>query len=614
MPGLTLLNIDREKTPMYDPLSEIREIITDIENFIATLENPVQAARLVPLKMKLRALLGAVGQFGTDGTIPVNTKQAHIMELHPDLQLLANRLSQYGDKFSVQVEICMNFLLNHLCSTAASDPKSTVIGVSNVMAQVLSSETTISKPPDFDISTNDPKYFEEFARIYNSMLTTAGLFAAPVLGLPDIPISALGGWADQALEQFGVINRFVKEHYNPKVFYLIDKAENARPFDTTTDILSFYVYENEFLSALISRADILSGLDFPAGLGDNTESVQLTSTEDITTLLAETIENNCNQIDNVMTQINDLFTSGMINRNEKPDDYPDLMFFTLEAKMWRSIARLAKLMIQVFLVSNDDSIQYEDFNLHISSGIEIPPPDDHPPSDVNIELHETLDDMFTTLFEMFPEAKLDVETFIRSSDFTKFRDYLQYFIHIVAAHDILLKSTRAWTPWLLDHLKPYLLGSASQYNPHGSLELGTLSTILGIITKTDFLVEEGHQILLDVKPHLEFQIHHVLAIEVLTNLINEREDSGDNIARSTTEVVMKFINKYQLNPQSMLFQKANLYLAMLVMYQEQGEFLRKENERFVAFDPFSWIQVPKSKASVFPYMPLNTSVDNLNSN
>ena len=72
---------------------------------------------------------------------------------------------------------------------------------------------------------------------------------------------------------------------------------------------------------------------------------------------------------------------------------------------------------------------------------------------------------------------------------------------------------------------------------------------------------------------------------------------------------------FEINPNSLLFQKGSLYLAMLMMYLESDpkEFLRKQGERFVAFDLFSWLQVPKDFKPDFPYMPLNTSLDNLNS-
>ena len=613
MPGLTLLNIDRESTSTGNPLKEIREIIIEIENFIQGLSADTQPARLVPLKMKLRRLLDNVAQFGTDGSIPVEEKQSYIMELHPDLQMLANRLQSFGGIYAVQTEICMNFLLNHLCSTAAADPKGTVIGVSNVMAQVLSNEISIIPIPEFDLEATDQKYFEEFSTLFNSMLTTAGLFAAPVLGLPDIPISALGAWADQALSQFSNINKFVKQNYDPKVFYHIDQQEKAIPFDTTTDILSFYVYENEFLAALIARADILSGLEFPGGFLEDGKSVMLQSTDEITLLLAETIQSNCREILQHMDNIDKMFQSGIIDRNERPEDHPHLMRYRTEANIWSNIGKLAKLMVQIFAEKTAEATNF-------NSDLLQTPIDDLPPFNSDTingfqqHLLMILDDLYANLKEMFPSAEAESPAFIKSSDFTKFRDYIAYIIHTVAAHDLLLDNQENWIAWLLDSMKSFILGTTSQYNPINALEVGTLTLMFGIKNDLQALVDQGNMILNQVKPHLEFQSHHQLAIDILTQLSDIYKSSPSNIAQILTELVSKFLEDNQVSPNSMLYQRASLYLAMLQMLGETGVFMKKSQERYVAFDPFSWIQIAEDSEYDFPYMPLNTSLDNLNSN
>ena len=249
MTGLTLLNIDRERSISQNPLDDIRGLISEIQQYSRNVDENTPSPRLVPLRNKIKQLQDSVSQFGSDGRISVIDKQNAILELHPDLMMLSNDMILIKEEFSILIQICLNFLLNHLCSTAAADAKSKVIGVSNVMAQVLSNNMQIIPHRRIEIDEYDPRYFDEFSTLFNSMLTTAGLFAAPVLNLPDIPISALGAWADQALDQFAYINKFVSENFSPETFYRIDKRENGVPFDTTTDILNFYVYENQFLSA-----------------------------------------------------------------------------------------------------------------------------------------------------------------------------------------------------------------------------------------------------------------------------------------------------------------------------------------------------------------------------
>ncbi|MHA2502864.1 MAG: hypothetical protein ACXAE3_08345 [Candidatus Kariarchaeaceae archaeon] len=612
MPGLTLLNIDRETTSTGNPLTDIREIITEIEEFIGAMSGTLLPARAMPLKMKLRRLQDSVSQFGADDTITVEEKQTAIMELHPDLQMLINRLQRFGNSYSVLVEICMNYLLNHLCSTAASDPKSTVIGVSNVMAQVLSNDISILAVPELSIASSEPKYFEEFSRQFNAMLTTAGLFAAPVLGLPDIPISALGAWADQALSQFSNINQYVKRYYDPNTFYLIDKQENAIPFDTTTDVLSFYVYENEFLAALIARADILSGLEFPGAFSRDGNPVTLQSTEEITILLADSIIQNCGEIINHMNTIDRMFKDGIIDRNERPEDHPDLMQFRDEAQLWELIAKFAKLMVSIFLKEpvQNDLRGIEDLHHPLS---ELPPVDEEI-TPLQKRLLILLDEFQRLIFDMFPTAKSNRAEFIKSSGFTRFRDYFRFLIHIIAAHDIHSETNKIWLPWFLDSFKQLTIGETTQYGPINAVEVGILATILGVNFDVASLTEQGKMILTDVRPFLEFQSHHALSIEILLKLTQISSSTPDVVASNLSADILQFFEKHQINPNSMLFQRATLYQAMLEMYKETGIYLRKSNERFVAFDPFSWIIPGEDSGVEFPYMPLNTSLDNLNSN
>ncbi|MHA2254274.1 MAG: hypothetical protein ACXAD7_28260, partial [Candidatus Kariarchaeaceae archaeon] len=70
MPGLTLLNIDRETDKSQKPLDEIKGIMGEISGFTEQIKPDAPSARLFPLNMKLKQLQDAVSQFGSDGTIP----------------------------------------------------------------------------------------------------------------------------------------------------------------------------------------------------------------------------------------------------------------------------------------------------------------------------------------------------------------------------------------------------------------------------------------------------------------------------------------------------------------------------------------------------------------
>jgi hypothetical protein len=231
-------------------------------------------------------------------------------------------------------------------------------------------------------------------------------------------------------------------------------------------------------------------------------------------------------------------------------------------------------------------------------------------------LQEAILNLQNTLFEMFPEANSDEDLFIQSSDFTNFKEFLSYLLMLCAANDILLQSKNVWLHWLVNKFGNYLVGvQAVKYNPNGGLQFGIYSVVLGLITDTDSFIAQGISAIKDSKSNLEFQMHHLLAAEVLILLVdNPYHDYGD-AATKLTEFINDFMTDFEINPNSLLFQKASLYLAMLMMYLESDpkEFLRKQGERFVAFDLFSWLQVPKDFKPDFPYMPLNTSLDNLNS-
>ena len=290
----------------------------------------------------------------------------------------------------------------------------------------------------------------------------------------------------------------------------------------------------------------------------------------------------------------------------------DLINFKTEANLWIDISELANLLVTIF---SQNSEGMTDITLKLNCDIEdLPPFDENKLNTTQKRVLSLLDRYYFNLKKMFPQSEEDVQAFVRSSEFTTYRDYFAYIIHIVAAHDLLVSPKDNWIAWLLDISKPYVAGLSSQFNPINAMEVGTLTLIFGIEKDLPALVDQGKLILKQVKPHLEFQSHHLLAIEILSKLSEIYKTSSQNIAQILTDIVTNFLETNQISPNSVLFQRTNLYLAMLQMLNETGIFMKKSNERFVAFDPFSWIQTTENIDFSFPYMPLNTSLDNLNSN
>ncbi|MCY3412372.1 MAG: hypothetical protein INQ03_12115 [Candidatus Heimdallarchaeota archaeon] len=626
MPGLTLLNIERSnKTPSSsesDPLKEINQLIDEIYDFSKRFPGDTMSARLVPLKMKLKQLQDVVSQFGQDGTIQVNEKQEIIMQLHMELQMLTNALLKYKGPYSEYSEICSNYLLNHLSTTAAVDPRATVIGVSNTMAQVLSKDIQIIEDPEFKTSEFDPKFFENFSLKFNQMLTIAGLFSAPVLGLPDIPISQLGSWSDQALSQFAAIYRFIDLYYSPLKFYKLEKDMNANPFDTTADILSFYIYLNDFFAALIARADLLSGIEFPKEFTLDQKAIILQSTTQINEILANSIIINCDIINGHINDIYELYKRGAIDRNENPRDKIELRAYQNEVKIWRLIARFAQLM-PVFFENKIkeyrlNPMKKEQMLQELGDEEDLPSITNNP-RDAELELIYFMYAVQKYLTELYPAVSHhDVSDFITSSEFTKFRQFLQYLIHAVAVHDIFLNLDNLWTPWMNSKFGRFYLESTTAYNPVCAMEAGFLSIMLGIERTSEFLINDGVAMLKNAKQYLEFQLHNYFAISVILELVNIGPSNLKTAIEKIIQLVDKFLNDFQISPNSLLFQRANLYKGMLSIYK-----LTEENSaddpfllmptRPVSFDPFSWILVSNNYRPVFPYIPLNTSLANLNS-
>jgi hypothetical protein len=605
---ISLLNLDQEQDrdlkeiekAIYEEIQNISDLVVnqDASQFVGP--------KLMILRNRVKDLQNSLAEFGELTEIPTMKKQQMILEIHPLLQNVSNSIFGIDETSDKIINTCVSFLLTHLVYTAAANPKSVVIGVSNVLAQVLSQEIGVTECPVINTKKDDPAYFDEFQVNFNYVLTSAGLFAAPVIGLPDISISALGNWADLAISQFGYLREFTIKYFDPEMFYKFDKLKLGHvPFDSTKDILTAILFENEFLYQLSSRADLLSGLEVPPNFGLSTESIKLMSAEEVTKQFCLKIIENCNFIDEKLKIIYEMFNRGKINRNDDPKEDERLIEINQEINAWALVAEFGVLVNKILSNKTLKDINYQ------PKSYSLPPYDKD--NIIQQNLIHIFDRLLLILNEMSKNKELDIN-FIESSKFSNYKQFYNVAIKIIAFND-LYSNGSLWFDWFYDRFNRYFEDDAIMFNPIGGLIIGTLCIWSGFKTNIMDLTVKGSEILVKVEPHLEFQFHHIISLLIINKLV-ETFNSGNeftNIVESLMQLIKKFIQDYEIAENSMLFQKLNLYSAMLEMYTEMGVFIRKQNERIVPFDVFTWIFPSQlEEMSQIPWLPLNTSVENLN--
>lgn len=605
--ALSLLNIDREDEK--DAKKIIDQVYEELDNFNSLLDtyehSEIPASRMVILRNRMLDLQGSIATFGALTSIKMEKKSDIIFDLQPQLMMLSNRVLGIDAFIDRSITTCTSYLLYQLVSTAAAKPRNIVIGVSNILAQVLSMDIGVTDIPTIEKSEDDPSYFNYLANHFNYVITSAGLFAAPVVGLPNIPSSALGNYAEKALNQFGYLRSFIENNYSPLSFYEIDKRNHSTvKFDTTKDVISAFLFENEFLAELGARADLLSGLRFPGSLTEDGEAKVFSSVDDITNVLANRILSNCEKIEKYINLLYDMFNKGTINKNDNPKTDFELNDIIIQVKTWRTIANLGKLMVKIFNGEESDYTTVIDFK------DELPELADQPVSN-ELELYAYLQQMLNTLKHLSIAEEEEIAKFAQTSQFSVYRTFLKYTIYIVSLHDLKLQS-KSWTVWFFQNYNAYFKENVIQYFPVETLMVAESLLFQGLFANNDKLIATGRDLMMCTEPFLEFQFHHTINIKVLSTLLSGRKLGYGVEVGNVQKLIPEFLQTYEIDASSMLNLRLMLYGEMLKLFKEMNVFIRKQNERLVPFDIFSWIQLPIDAEQQIPWIPLNTAIENLN--
>ncbi len=605
---MVLLSINRERIPEFEELiDEAYEMIQNIDDLSRAIDfSEPNTPKLMVLKNRLKDLQELISNIGHYQDVDAAKKHEKIMDIQNDLLLLTNRIFGFNEEIDMTLSIITNFLLNHLCSTAAATPHSQVIGIANVLAQVLSREHINS-----EISYEIPKditqsmYFSRFSLIFNYLITNAGLYAAPIIGLPHISISALGGWAETALEHFSQLFHFIESYFSIEKFIGFDKMfDSIVQFDTTKDVLSSFLYMNEFYASLASLADLLSGLKFPANLAGQENDVVFSSKEHITRTLCSSIKRNYSIILKYIDQIKKMFNEGAINKNENPFTDEDLIRIENEAYLWSLIGEMGEHLIEILNLQakfySEENILQNNFYEFIRDNT----------NDIYNELNilfNKIDQEFSSLME----GSLEDPSIASSSRFVQYRHFFQYMLYVASALWVYFKDS---LPINMVNEKYYFLFQIPniEKNPIGNIILAQLKGFMGIDSNDYSLINQSIIMFNQVLPVVEFQSHHYIHSTITRELFQSIIDNLSNIeiAQRLRATVETFLDGNFIGSDSKLFQKLIVYNGMLEIYEESGVFMVNPGERLIPFDIFTWLLTPGIQYKI-PFIPFNTALDNL---
>ncbi len=603
---MILLSINREQTYSFDDLIEqLRESLVHIETLSDSLNlRDSNSPKIMILKNRLKDLMELVSLLGDFQYVDANLKHEKIMEIQNDLLILTNRIHGISAEIDLTLAIVTNFLLNHLCSTAASTPHSQVIGVANVLAQVLSSEHTKPELPEMENTETQSQFFQNFILTFNYLLTNAGLYASPIISLPHISISALGGWAETAISYFAELDLFIDRYFRPQDFIQLDKlADSIIPFDSTKDILASYLFANEFYVALAAKADLLSGLKFPGHLIGG-ENKSFSSVESNTLILCDAIDASCEKITQIIDNLKSLYDLGKINRNENPYTDKELNQILTEATAWKIISNLGRSTLTLLKAQSDyysDSDATENFTEFLDS------------KNLNLrqQLYSISDSLQTIMKSVHGSSSVDMNEFAITSEFVRFRQYLEYLLHCAALLQLFYRDTDLVRDIYREYYSLFHKPNV-ETNPVATLILGQLFCFGGYSTKNRELILEGLSMLEDIEPHVQFQTHHFVHIKLLKTLFQSYllDDMPDQMAQKINEEITTIIKNHIVTPESKLYQKLLIYQGLLQIYEESGVFMVNLGERLIPFDIFSWLMSIGAQYEI-PFLPLNTALDNL---
>ncbi len=613
---MILLNINREQPSNFDDLiKEAYEIIVNIDSLSRTIDfSDPQTPKLMVLKNRIKDLMELVSNIGDYQDIQASIKQDKIMDIQNNLLILTNRIFGISKEIDMMLSIITNFLLYHLCSTAAATPHSQVIGVANVLAQVLSSEQSqreelLELNPDLPPSM----FFSRFSLNFNYLLTNAGLYASPITSLPHISISALGGWAETALNSFSELFGFIEKYFSIADFLSFDKLfDSVVQFDSAKDVLSAYLYANEFYSSLAALADLLSGIKFPKNLLGQENDVIFSSKDQITATLAQAITKNHERIQHLLKNIYALFDRGLIDKNENPYKDPDLQQIQRESNVWILIAKmglaiqsLLSLESQFFLDTTDASFEPKIFSSNVIRDV-IKEKAPNLEKDLISQFNELEQQFLVLMGSDRPD-----QIFASSSRFIQYRHFFQYLMYLASCLYIFYSNDE-----IINRLNQeyYFLFKPpnSEKNPIGTIILGQIFAIIGLEKQNDILIQEGIEILAQILPVVQFQTHHYIHVLILIELLNAylQSLSHAEIADLVKGKITELIEGNVLMQESKLYQKLIIYTGLLDIYKDTGVFMTNPGERLIPFDIFTWLMTP-TLLFTLPFLPLNTALDNL---
>ncbi len=622
---LTLLNVDLD-VPQERISDEIWDHLEDVKGFLQRLSGEnLPDSRKVVLRNKLKELQNLLSIYLEAPRIPSREKHEFLMKLHPDLIGLANMLLGNDTRADRLLLTCIDLVLHHLCSTAASSPREMVIGVSNVLAQVLMMKEDEDTIPEIEPGLSVSQYYDQFQEVYNYLITHAGLFTSAVTGLPGISISALGSWASKALSGLAKVQRFIDDSFDPIMFYAYNVEQHPdNPFDTIADVLNFQLFMNEFLSTLASRADVLSGLELPKEISPTEEKVTFQSTTQITSLLCDQIHKNSERAAIIVSRLTNAYQNGQINKNDNPREDPVIQRILLIADTWRLVADFGKIMAKYFETAEHCQEQGIELNLEtlqIDQGLYL--------KQVNTDLEEEYLSLATqstlehnllkfvlllhkNLEKLKRRYSLDEEEFYQTTAFYHFREFFKFLVMGVAFHDLIFAKS-VWLPWLLEEYHEVFSNKAIPWNPRNVLLFGVFEAFWGMLHDVSKIVHQSISFLDQVSPYFEFEAHHMTAIRIITKLCSIYLEHGEFLehVKEIETMTQRIIEEYSIQENSVLHERIALYVGMLEIMKETGIFLRRQREREVPFDPFSWIKMPKDSSVNVPYIPLNTALDNL---
>ncbi len=622
---LTLLNVDLN-VPQDRISSEIWDHLEEVKEFLHRLnEDSLPDSRKLVLRNKLKELQNLLSIYLEAPRISSKEKHEFLMKLHPDLIGLANMLLGNDPRADRLLLTCIDLVLHHLCSTAASSPREMVIGVSNVLAQVLLMKEEEESVPEIDPGLPVSQYYDQFQEIYNSLITHAGLFTSAVTGLPGISISALGNWASKALSGLAEVQRFVDEAFDPIRFYIYNVEQHPdNPFDTIADVLNFQLFMNEFLSTLASRADVLSGLELPQEISPIGETVTFQSTTQITSVLCDQIHLNSERATNIINRLIVAYQNGQINKNDDPREDLIIQRILLIADTWRLVADFGKIMSRYFEAteqSQEQGIQLNVETLQVEQKLYLEQAEINvteislslsTSSPIERNLAQFVNLLHENLKSLRREYSLDEEKFYQTTAFYHFKEFFKFLVMGIAFHDLIFTES-VWLPWLLEEYHEIFSHKAIPWNPRNILLFGVFEAFWGMTHDVSTLVHQAVNFLEDVSPYFEFEAHHMTAIRIIAKLSSIYLEKGIFIehVEELKAIAQKAIEEYSIQENSVLHERIALYVGMLEIMKETGVFLRRQREREVPFDPFSWIKIPKESDKNIPYIPLNTSLDNL---